>query len=97
MLHLIELVTITYYSVKKTVGKTGLILLHKLEDWKVSRGDIEFEDTEIGFNINLKTANGSVTVLIFWGQRGQPTSQLMESRQNTYPASQTSRVKIRSR
>jgi hypothetical protein len=57
------------------------MLIEMLDKWKVKRGDIEFENTIKGFNVNLITKMGSVTDLVFWGQLDQSKSQSMMSRQ----------------
>lgn len=75
----------TYEHARKTLDDNGRKLLDMLDAWKNQRGDIEFIDNKVGFNICLKTANGPVTILVFWGELNQKESFVMESRQHEYP------------
>lgn len=75
----------TYEYVRKTLDENGRKLLDMLDAWKADRGDIEFVDNNVGFNICLKTDSGPVTIFVFWGELNQKESFVMESRQHEYP------------
>ncbi|WP_019176896.1 hypothetical protein [Methanomassiliicoccus luminyensis] len=76
----------TYEHARNSLDENGRKLLDTLDAWRAKRGDIEFVDNKVGFNICLKTASGPVTILVFWGHMNQKESFVMESRQDGYPS-----------
>jgi len=76
---------LTYHRASKSLGDNGRKLLDMLNVWRKSRGDIDFQDTEVGFNIVIRSNKGVITFLVFWGEIGQRTKEVMETRQHTYP------------
>jgi len=75
----------TYDYARRTLDENGRKLLDMLDAWRDKRGDISFENTDIGFNVCLMTGQENVVLLVFWGQLNQKESYVMESRQHEYP------------
>jgi hypothetical protein len=76
----------TFEYVMETVGPNGKAIIGRIMDWKSRRGDIELRDTDAGFHVCLRAKDKLVPLMQVWGKLNQPTSQVIETRKQWFPA-----------
>ena len=76
----------TFEYVMETVGPNGKAIIGRIMDWKSRRGDIELKNTDAGFHVCLRAKDKLVPLMQVWGKLNQPTSQVIETRKQWFPA-----------